>query len=242
METNDIIIAAKNRAMNTYTLEDAHETIRVSIDKAYKLAEVPLPTGPDYQQLVESVTDKILRSYPYITSQEVALVAEAGVAGELGGRTKPNAAAFFGWLATYMNSDVRREAIRNYRRNNDGDPAARLLTPAETAELNRQAEVRGINALWNEYKQHGRILETEHLRGYVAMVCDGLVERKVFDIRPEHWELARKKADENRHRLMRSTIFDRALGYNAEMLAKWCMLEMCFGALVKSGRELEISA
>ena len=243
MDALDIINAARNAAMNTYTVEDARETLRASIDKAYRLAEVPLPNALEYEQLVDSVTDKILRSYPYITSQEFYLVVEAGVAGELGGRTKPSAAAFFGWLAQYTASDVRKEAIRNYRRSNTADPATRLRTPSEIAELNRQAEARAIRTLWAEYKTHGRILETEHLRGYVAMAMDGLAERRLFDITDEHWAIAREQAKHNRHRLMRGA--RGLLGAAPDVpdsVLKWTMLEMCFEGQLATGRDLVINA
>lgn len=241
MDSFDYIQAARGSALMDRSTEDRTELIRTAISRAYSLKGLPIPQAVDYENIVRETEAKISSSYKFMTGQELSIIVELGVAGELTKETRPTASAIFGWMSAYINGEARRAALREYHNRNRGDQE-RLLTPAETAELNRQAEVRGINALWNEYKQHGRILENEHLRGYVAMVCDGLVARHVFDIRPEHWELARKKADENRHRLMRSTIFDRALGYNAEMLAKWCMLEMCFGALVKSGRELEISA
>lgn len=243
MDPIDIIHAAQNPAMNTYTVQDARETLRASIDKAYRLAEVQLPNAVEYEQLVESVTDKIMRSYPYITSQEFYLVIESGVAGELGGRTKPSAAAFFGWLAQYVASDVRKEAIRNYRRSNAADPATRLRTPSEIAELNRQAEARAIRSLWAEYKANGRILETEHLRGYVAMAMDGLAKRRIFDITDEHWAIAREEAKHNRHRLMRGALgFMGAAPDVPDSVLKWTMLEMCFEGQLATGRDLVINA
>ena len=241
MDPFDIIHAAQNRAMNTYPLADAKEAIRANIDRAYRLAEVQLPTALEYQDLVDNITNKILTSYSYLTSQEVALVADYGVAGELGGRTKPSAAAFFGWLAAYVNSDTRREAIRNYRRSNVSDPATRLLTPSETADLNRQAGIRGLRALWAEYKTHGRILEREHLRGYVASICDAALEFDLFDVTPESWAMAREEAQKERRRLL-GNVFDAALPYSDEMLTKWCLLEMCFEGQRATGRDLIVNA
>lgn len=243
MDAHDIILAARNKAMNTYPDGDAKETLRASIDRAYLLAELPLPDAMEYEQLVDNVTDKVLHSYPYMTSQEFTLVIEAGVAGELGSRTRPSAAAIFGWLAAYMNSDIRKEAIRNYRRGNTADPASGIKTPDEVAELNRQAEMRALNILWQEYKANGRILETEHFRGYVAMALDGAVKRQLFRILPEHWEAARKEAARNRHRLMRSALGIRGAAPDVpNSIVKWVMLEMCFSGQLASGRDLYVNS
>lgn len=242
MDSYDIIQAAHGAAMNTYTEQDAQEVIRNVIDRTYRQAETPLPDGPVYQQMVEDLTAKIVRSYPYMTSQEVALVSEAGLAGELGPRTKPSTAAFFGWLAAYAASDVRKEAIRNYRRNASA-PDARELSRAEKDELNRQAEARAIRSLWAEYKANGRILETEHLRGYVAMAMDGLAKRRIFDITDEHWAIAREEAKHNRHRLMRGALgFMGAAPDVPDSVLKWTMLEMCFEGQLATGRDLVINA
>lgn len=243
MDSYDIIHAAQNRAMNTYTLEDAREALRASIDRAYKLAEIPLPTALEYEQLVGNITDKVLRSYPYLTSQEVALVADAGVAGELGGRTRPSAAAFFGWLAAYVGSDTRKEAIRNYRRGNTHDPSASEPTRAEKDELNRQAEVRALRTLWAEFKKNGRILETEHFRGYVAMAMDGFEKRGIMRLTPENWEAARKVVRENRRRWDLGTLGFRAAAPDVPgSVVKWAMLEMCFRGLVNANYELELQS
>ena len=243
MDSYDIIHAAQNRAMNTYTLEDAREALRASIDRAYKLAEVPLPTALEYEQLVGNITDKVLRSYPYLTSQEVALVADAGVAGELGGRTRPSAAAFFGWLAAYVGSDIRKEAIRNYRRGNTHDPSASEPTRAEKDELNRQAEVRALRTLWDEFKANGRILETEHFRGYVAMAMDGFTKRNIMQLTPENWDAARKQADLNRRRFQLASTGLRAVAPDVpDSIVKWTMLEMCFQGLANANYELTITA
>lgn len=243
MDQLDIIYAAKNPAMNTYTVDDARETLRASIDRAYKLAEVPLPDALEYEQLIGNITDKVLRSYPYITSQEFAFVAEAGVAGELGGRTKPSAAAFFGWLAAYTNSEVRKEAIRNYRRGNTHDPAANQYTREEVDEMNRQAEVRALNALWTEFNTHGRILETEHFRGYVAMAMDGFEKRGYIKLTPENWDQARQQVRKNPHRFnLHATDFRAAAPDVPGSVLKWVMLEMCFQGLKNANYELKVSA
>lgn len=241
MDALDIIHAAKNPAMNTYKIDDAKESVRSAIDCAYRLAEQQLPTGPDYQQLVDDVTDKILKSYPYITSQEVMLVAEAGVAGELGNRVRPSAAAFFGWLAAYMASDLRKETIRNYRRNNGADPASRSLLPDEIAELNRKAEVRALRTLWAEFKRDGKFA-ADHLDGYVAMACDGFMKRNIMTVTEENWRQAKELAQRAALRKMGSNWVNRALPYDPVFLTKRMMLTMCFTGLKNAGYELEVNA
>ena len=243
MDTHDIILAAQGKSLNAYLDGDRKEAIRASVDLAYRLSELPVPPGADYEQLVTDIEGKIMRSYPYLTNQELALVCESGVAGELGSRTRPSTAAILGWLAAYMNSDLRKEAIRNYRRGNTSDPASGLKTPDEIAELNRQAEMRALNTLWQEYKANGRILETEHFRGYVAMAMDGAVKRQLFRILPEHWEAARKEAAHNRLRIMRSALGIRGAAPDVpDSVVKWVMLEMCFAGQKASGRDLIVNS
>jgi len=243
MDPLDIIHAAQNSALNTYPEADAREAIRASIDRAYRLAEVQLPASLEYQDMVENVTHKILYSYPYLTAQEVALVADAGVAGELGGRTRPSAAAFFGWLAAYVNSDTRKEAIRNYRRGNTHDPSASTLTRSEIDEKNRQAEVRALNALWAEFCTHGRILETEHFRGYVAMAMDGFEKRGYMKLTPENWDAARKLVRKHAHRFnLHATGYRAAAPDVPDSALKWTMLEMCFQGLKNGGYDFKVTA
>lgn len=241
MDQYDIIHAAQGRAMNTYTVEDGKEAIRAVVDRAYNLSEVAKPSAIDYEQTVDDIHDKVLRSYGYITSRELALIAEAGVAGELGGRTRPSAAAFFGWIAAYVASDLRKETIRNYRRNNAGDPASRLKTPDEIAELNRAAEQRAILALWQEYKTSGHISD-DHLDGYVAMAMDGATKRGLFAIRDEHWKQAKAQAVERAQRRIGGTWVNRVLPYNPIFQTKRVMLEMCFAGQLATGRDLIVNA
>lgn len=241
MDSYDIIHAAQNQALNTYPPADAKETIRASVDRAYNLAEVQRPGAIDYEQTIDNITGKILTSYPYLTAQEIALVADAGVAGELGGRTKPSAAAFFGWLASYVNSDIRKEAIRNYRRSNTGDPATREPTRAEKDEMNRRAEVRALRTLWQEFKDRGRFA-SDHLDGYIAMACDAFIKRRYMTVTDEHWRMAKEAARKEAHRALGSGWIDRALPYDPVFKTKRIMLAMCFQGLKDAGYELEVNA
>lgn len=240
MDSHDIILAARNQAINTYPEADAKESLRASIDTAYRLAEAQLPAAPDYENLVNDVTDKVLRSYPYMTSQEFALVIEAGVAGELTRQTKPTAAAIFGWLAAYMSSDIRKEAIRNYRRNNTGDPSATEPTRAEKDEMNRQAEIRALRTLWAEYKANGRILD-DHVPGFVAMAMDRAEKMRLFAIRPEHWTLAKERGAELCRKRTGLGGLGAALPYEPVFHTKWAMLEMCFSGQKQTGRDLVVN-
>lgn len=241
MDQYDIIHAAQGRAMNTYTVDDGKEVIRAVVDRAYTLSEVAQPGAIDYQRTIDDIHDKVLRSYGYLTGQELTLVAEAGVAGELGGRTRPSAAAFFGWIAAYVGSDLRKETIRNYRRNNTGDPASRLKTPDEIAELNRQAEVRALQTLWQEFKDLGHFA-ADHLDGYIAMACDAFMKRDYMQVTDEHWAQARAAARKEAQRALGSSWIDRALPYDPIFRTKRIMLAMCFRGLVNAGYELTINA
>lgn len=242
MDSFDIINAAKGTPFNRYTPEDAKETVRSHVDRAYNLAEVPVPDALAYEQLIKDITEKIIKSYSYMTSQELALVVESGVAGELGGRTRPSAAAFFGWIASYMNSDLRKEAIRNYRRGNSGDPASRLLTPDERATLNRQAGVRMLTTLWNEYKRLGRISE-DHLDGYVAGAYDYAMECGLFNVSPEFVEKARMQAKTDWQRRSRMTGLAAMLNeYVPQFRMKRILLGWCFNGQRNTGKDLVIPA
>ena len=241
MDQYDIIHAAQGRAMNTYTVDDGKEVIRAVVDRAYTLSAVAQRGAIDYQRTIDDSHDKVLRSYGYLTGQELTLVAEAGVAGELGGRTRPSAAAFFGWIAAYVGSDLRKETIRTYRRNNTGDPASRLKTPDEIAELTRHAEVRALQTLWQEFKDLGHFA-ADHLDGYIAMACDAFMKRGYMQVTDEHWAQARAAARKEAQRALGSSWIDRALPYDPIFRTKRIMLAMCFRGLVNAGYELTINA
>ena len=242
MDSYDYINAAKGQCLKNCKPEDRAESIRAAVDRAYNLKGLPRPSGVDYETIVTEVDRKIVTAYPYMTSQELAWITERGVAGELTKETRPTASAIFGWMHAYMNDELRKEAIRNYRRNAPSSDA-RELSRAEKDELNRQAEARAIRTLWQEYKKNGRILETEHLRGYVAMAMDGLAKRDVFNITDEHWAIAREEAKHNRHRLMRGALgFMGAAPDVPDSVLKWTMLEMCFEGQLATGRDLVINA
>lgn len=239
MDANDIIRAGSGKSLNAYKIEDAKESVRIQIERAYTLAEVAKPDAFTYEQVVDEVLGKILRSYGYMTAQELSLVMEAGVAGEFGRQTRPSAGAIFSWIAAYMNSDVRRETIKTVRRNNSRQES-RLLTPSEVDELNRAAEVRALNTLWAEFKEHGQLAD-DHRRGYVAMAMDGAMKRDLFAITPEHWKMAKEDAKDIDRRQKNAWI-DRTLFYNPDHLVKWAMLEMCFNGQLSTGRDLVVNS
>jgi len=195
MDSHDIMIALRGQALNTYDLDDFREVVRINIDRAYTLADVKRPELPViYEQLVKEVEDKLWRSYGYLTSQELALVCEAGVAGELGRQTKPTAAAIFSWLAAYYGSDIRKEAVRDIRRRSNAEVKQDGPSGEDLERANWLATVRAIGYLWEEYRMEGRIRE-DHEDGWVAHCAfDGLAERGLVKLSAEDWESARREA------------------------------------------------
>jgi hypothetical protein len=134
--------------------------------------------------------------------------------------------------------------MRTYRRTLQwNDRRDTELTREEKDELNRQAEVRALRTLWDEFKTHGRILETEHFRGYVAMAMDGFTKRNIMQLTPANWEAARQQADRNRRRFQLASLGLRAVAPDVpDSIVKWTMLEMCFQGLANANYELTINA
>lgn len=242
MEQFDYIQAAKGSRIMDRSQEDRAEMVRVAVTRAYELRGMPTPSGSDLQFIINETEKKIAAMYPYMTGQELTILTEQGVAGELTRDTKPTASAIFGWMAAYMTSDARKEALRNYQRNLHWNGDQHGPSEDDVAELNRQAEVRALRTLWAEFKTHGRILETEHFRGYVAMAMDGFEKRGIMRLTPENWEAARKVVRENRRRWDLGTLGFRAAAPDVPgSVVKWAMLEMCFRGLVNANYELEIT-
>ena len=270
MDSYDIIQAAKGRSFNTYTEEDAKETVRIQIDRAFFLAGIPAPDALAYEQLVDEVLGKIQRSYGYMTSQELALVVEAGVGGELTRQTRPGAATIFGWIAAYMASETRRDAIRNYRSNTpvgsvklsdaqveelvkaaqeriptEGElyllRMSGALTPRVVDILNKAAEVRALNATWDEYKRTGG-LGKEFGNGYYAMAMDAARRRGLFAIRQEHLETCKEMARKEYRRQNRIRSMADIFDYTPEFIAKRILLQMCYNGQANTGRDLVVSA
>ena len=244
MDAHDYIIAAKGGAIMDREQQDRTEIIRTAVSRAFGLKGLPLPSGVDYELITTEVEKKISGAYPYMTGQELTYITEMGVAGELTKETRPTASAIFGWMAAYMNSEERKEAIRTYRRTLQwNDRRDTELTREEKDELNRQAEVRALRTLWDEFKANGRILETEHFRGYVAMAMDGFTKRNIMRLTPENWDAARKQADHNRRRFQLASTGLRAVAPDVpDSIVKWTMLEMCFQGLANANYELTITA
>lgn len=244
MDAHDYIIAAKGGAIMDREQQDRTEIIRTAVSRAFFLKGLPLPSGVDYELITTEVEKKISAAYPYMTGQELTYITEMGVAGELTKETRPTASAIFGWMAAYMNSEERKDAMRTYRRTLQwNDRRNTDLSREEKDELNRQAEVRALRTLWDEFKANGRILEDEHFRGYVAMACDGFVKRNIMRLTPENWKAAREQADRNRRRFQLASIGLRAVAPDVpDSVVKWTMLEMCFQGLVNANYELTITA
>ena len=190
MDGREIIQAATGQTMGSLTMNARAELVKANIVRAFGLRGLPVPDDMELQSMTREVTAKIERSYRHLTAAELAMVMEAGVSGELGKDVRVTCAAVFGWLATYMSSELRRDALKtgmkSFSRSN--------LLPAEhVAELNRNAEINGARALWEEYKANGN-LASDHLDGYLEMVCDGLIRRGCIRPNDAAWQLARKKA------------------------------------------------
>lgn len=241
MESFDYIQAAKGSCLMDRSQEDRTEMVRVAVTRAYELKGLPLPSGADLQFIINETERKVASMYPYMTGQELTILTEQGVAGELTRDTRPSASAIFGWMAAYMNGDARKEALRNYRRNIQWHGEQDGPSPAEVAELNRAAEQRAITALWREYRTTGKIAD-DHLDGYVAMAMDGAVKRGLFAIRDEHWEHARNLARRDRLRQMGSSWVNSALPYDPVFLTKRHLLLMCFAGQKATGRDLVVNA
>ena len=244
MDAHDYIQAAKGGAIIDRQAGDRRELVRIAVTRAFSLKGQPLPSDEDFNFMVDAIEQKISTAYPYMTGQELTYITEMGVAGELTKETRPTASAIFGWMAAYMNSEERKEAMRTYRRTLQwNDRRDTELTREEKDELNRQAEVRALRTLWDEFKTHGRILETEHFRGYVAMAMDGFTKRNIMQLTPANWDAARKQADHNRRRFQLASTGLRAVAPDVpDSIVKWTMLEMCFQGLANANYELTINA
>lgn len=241
MEAFDYIQAAKGSRILDRNAEDRAEMIRIAVTRAYELKDAPLPSNSDLQFIINEVEKKIAAMYPHMTGQELTILTEQGVAGELTRDTKPTASAIFGWMAAYILSDARKEALRNYQRNLRWNGDQHGPSPDEIAELNRKAEVRALRTLWAEFKRDGKFA-ADHLDGYVAMACDGFMKRKIMTVTEENWRQARELAQKAALRKMGSNWVNRVLPYDPVFQTKRMMLTMCFTGLRNAGYELTIES
>lgn len=241
MEAFDYIQAAKGSRILDRAPEDRAESIRIAVTNAYRLKAIDLPSGSDLQFIINEVEKKVAAMYPHMTSQELTILTEQGVAGELTRDTKPTASAIFGWMHAYITNDARKEALRNYQRNLHWNGTQNGPSPEDVAELNRQAEVRALRTLWAEFKDKGRFA-ADHLDGYVAMACDGFLKRGYMTVTEADWQKAKDAATKEAHRALGSSWVDRALPYNPVFRTKRIMLAMCFRGLVNANYELEINS
>ena len=233
MDADEIKIALRGTALRNVTMDSLKETVRTAVVKAYGLKGLPLPIEAELGLMVDEIAGKVYRSYGFLTSQELFIIVEAGVTGEIGKDSRVTCASFFGWLSGYVASDLRKEVIRGLRQ-----PSKPALYDLDTVkEMNRQAEVRGINHLWREYKEYGILLEG-HIDGYCAMVYDAIIARWGFRFDGKVVDAARKKAlAEMRRNGSTRTLKDGDLGTKV----KKHLLSMCFQYCAKKGVDLSIT-
>lgn len=240
MEAFDYIQAAKGSRIMDRDQEDRSEMIRVAVTRAYELRGVQPPANSDLQFIINEVEKKIAAMYPHMTGQELTILTEQGVAGELTRDTKPTASAIFGWMSAYITSDARKDALRSYQRNLHWHGDQHGPDPDEVAELNRQAEVRALNTLWQEFRALGRFAD-DHLDGYIAMACDGLLKRNIIKVTEENWRQARELAEKDVRRTLGSSWVDRSLPYNPVFKTKRVMLAMCFRGLINANYDFQVT-
>ena len=241
MEAFDYIQAAKGSRLMDRSQEDRTEMVRVAVERAFELKGMTKPSNSDLQFIINETEKQVASRYPYMTGQELTIITERGVAGDLTHETKPTASAIFGWMVKYMNEDARKEALRNYQRNLRWNGEQHGPSPDEVAELNRKAEARALRTLWAEFKRDGKFA-ADHLDGYVAMACDGFMKRNIMNVTEENWRQAKDLAQRAALRKLGSNWVDRALPYDPVFQTKRVMLAMCFKGLVNAGYELEVTA
>lgn len=233
MDAEEIKIAIRGTALRNISKDSLKETVRTAVVKAYGLKGLSLPIEAELGLMVDEIAGKIDRSYGFLTSQELFIIVEAGVTGEVGKDSRVTCASFFGWIAGYVASDIRKDVIKGLRQ-----PSKPALYDIDTVnEMNRQAEVRGINYLWGEYKENGRLLDG-HLDGYCAMVYDALVARGKVRVGPDVVEAAQKKARAEMKKGCRSrTLKDGDMGSKV----KKHLLTMCFSYFTRKGMDISIN-
>ncbi len=233
MDAEEIKLALRGKALRNYDRDTLKEVVRTAVTKAYGLKGLALPLEGELALMVDEISGKISRSYSFITSQELFIIVEAGVTGEVGRDSRVSCASFFGWIAGYVASDIRKDVIRGYR-------TATRPSPYDVDtinEMNRQAEVRGINGLWGEYKDNGMLLDG-HLDGYCAMVYDALVSRGRVAVGQNVIEEARRRAKSELRRMGSTrTLKDGSL----DMKVKKHLLLLCFDYFRRNGKELSIT-
>lgn len=233
MDAEEIKLALRGKALRSIDNGTIKELVRTALVKAYGLKGFPLPVEAEIALMVDEIAGKIGRSYSFLTSQELFIIVEAGVTGEIGRDTRVSCASFFGWIAGYVASDIRKDVLKGLRQ-----PQKQPLYDIDTVnEMNRQAEIRGINYLWGEFKEYGRLLDG-HLDGYCAMVYDAIIARWGFRFGNDVMDAARSKAiAEMRRSREARTLKDGSL----DAKVKKHLLLMCFRHCSKKGVDLSIA-
>ena len=232
MDGNEIILAATGQPFGAMMLHTRLDTVRANIVRAYGLRGLGVPDNMELESMTKEVTSKIDRSYRHMTAAELAMVMEAGVSGELGKDVRITCASIFGWIAAYMSSDLRKEALRTGMRMRS--PQRDLLPAEQVKAMNSAAEVRGAKLLWEEYKANG-CLAPEHLDGYLEMVCNGLLRRGYITPNRAAWIEAEKKVKAEERRVVNGRSLSDCLKARKE---KKYILLMYFGELMSQQREL----
>lgn len=235
MTASDIRKARRSNIFADLNVPERVDVIRDALHRAYLLRGLE-PPEDELDIPVQEIENKINYTYPGLAVDELPLAFEAGVSGDFGGERKMVVANYFYWLASYVNSSVRQDVLRDEARRPSSDYEGYRLSSDEINRRNAQAERNGALRLYNEVRLTGEM--DVLLSGYAAMVYDGLVRRGKINPTPETLAEAKKRAQLRSRR----NIFDRALTPEGDIAyeVKQELLLMYFRHLASNNIDLKI--
>lgn len=237
--TKEEIMNARNGAkpLGQFARQDRKEAIDGVLKGIYAMMGF-IAEPQEVEEIVTGILDRISTRFQHLTVGELVLAWEAGVSGEYGKERRICIANLLSWLSSYVESDVRKDALTQIIKTQRTE--ARMLSQGDIEARNREACLRMARTQWQHYKATGS-LEASLLAGTAAAICDYLVSAGKLRASDATQAEAISRAKEQRKLRGIPESLGR-IGTQGELdsMAKRELLAMYYGSLVARGVELTV--
>lgn len=173
---------------DSYSLENQ---VRFAYNDALKLRGQGTQDPATEERCVKIIAKTLFEDYPNLTDNELPILMQAGVSGELGKETWVSGAIVLQWVRLYSRHQMRLNIVDERHE----DKQQHRLTNEEKEQRNQQAHEDGYNKGLECYRKNGTIFHKEGfaMGQWPAMLYDEYRRRGVI---PDPTDVQREYAEQ----------------------------------------------